>query len=346
MASSINASTAGAGGVITTADNSGVLQVQTAGTTALTISAAQAATFANTVAATTFNGAINGTVGATTPSTGAFTTLSASSTVSGTGITNLFASPPQIGTTTASVGYFTAFQTTGSRSYMRSQSDQFALGLAWNSVNGYCYIGASASPTPDMIFSNYAGVESARILNAGTFCVGTTSIPNVSSPSGYGFSVSSTEVVIAKAVASCALYVKNASSAGSVAMIFYNGEVQAGYIVTTNTSTTTYNSGSDYRLKESVQPLTNALSTVAKLKPSTYKWKVDGSEGQGFIAHELQEVFPLAVTGEKDAVDEDGKPKLQGVDQSKLVVLLTAALQELNAKVDAQAAEIAALKGV
>jgi hypothetical protein len=87
-----------------------------------------------------------------------------------------------------------------------------------------------------------------------------------------------------------------------------------------------------------------ALATVAQLKPCTYKWKLDGKEGQGFIAHELQAVVPDCVAGEKDAVDKDGKPAYQGVDTSFLVATLTAAIQELNAKVDAQALEIAELK--
>jgi hypothetical protein len=71
---------------------------------------------------------------------------------------------------------------------------------------------------------------------------------------------------------------------------------------------------------------------------------VDGSDGQGFIAHELQAVVPDCVTGEKDAVDEEGKPVYQGIDTSFLVATLTAAIQELKATVDAQAARIAALE--
>ena len=90
----------------------------------------------------------------------------------------------------------------------------------------------------------------------------------------------------------------------------------------------------------------NALNVVQQLKPVTYNWKADGSEGQGFIAHELQAVVPDCVTGEKDAVDAEGKPVYQGIDTSFLVATLTAAIQELNAKVEAQAAEIQALKGV
>ena len=130
-----------------------------------------------------------------------------------------------------------------------------------------------------------------------------------------------------------------------------NGNGQVGVISTSGTSTA-YTTSSDYRLKENIAPMTGALATVAQLKPVTYKWKVDGSSGQGFIAHELQAVVPDCVNGEKDAVetytDEDGneqtKPKYQGVDTSFLVATLTAAIQELKAIVDAQAIEIAELK--
>jgi len=131
---------------------------------------------------------------------------------------------------------------------------------------------------------------------------------------------------------------------------WYNG-TNTG-TVSTNGSTTTYGTSSDYRLKENIVPMTGALATIAQLKPCTYKWKVDGSNGQGFIAHELQAVVPDCVTGEKDAVetylDDDGNEqtriKPQGIDTSFLVATLTAAIQELKTIVDAQAAEIAELK--
>ena len=110
-------------------------------------------------------------------------------------------------------------------------------------------------------------------------------------------------------------------------------------------SNTTYITSSDYRLKEAIVPMSGALATVAALKPCTYKWKRDGSDGQGFIAHELQAVVPDCVHGEKDAVDADGNPQYQGIDTSFLVATLAAAIQELKAIVDAQGAEIAALKG-
>jgi hypothetical protein len=117
-----------------------------------------------------------------------------------------------------------------------------------------------------------------------------------------------------------------------------------GTISVTSTATA-YNTSSDYRLKEDIQPVLNPIDRLMQLKPINFAWKVDGTRVDGFLAHEAQEVVPEAVTGTKDAVDADGNPEYQGIDQAKLVPLLTAALQELNAKVDAQAAEIAALKG-
>jgi len=115
---------------------------------------------------------------------------------------------------------------------------------------------------------------------------------------------------------------------------FYRQTVQVGNISVTTTATA-YNTSSDYRLKESVQPLVGGLARVNALKPSAYKWKANGSAGEGFLAHELSEVVPFAVTGDKDAVDADGKPAYQGVDLSKVVPVLVAAIQELTAEVNA-----------
>jgi hypothetical protein len=102
--------------------------------------------------------------------------------------------------------------------------------------------------------------------------------------------------------------------------------------ITRNASTNAvlYNTTSDYRLKENIQPITKALDKVSLLKPCKWVWKdCDGAKGEGFIAHEVQEVIPSAVSGEKDAVDENGNIKAQGMDASFLVATLTAAIQEL-----------------
>jgi hypothetical protein len=115
--------------------------------------------------------------------------------------------------------------------------------------------------------------------------------------------------------------------------------------ISTNGSSTTYSTSSDYRLKHDVQPMQNALATVAQLKPVTYKWNADDSQSQGFIAHELQEVVPECVTGEKDAVDAEGNPQYQGIDTSFLVATLTAAIQEQQAIITALTARVEALEG-
>ena len=108
--------------------------------------------------------------------------------------------------------------------------------------------------------------------------------------------------------------------------------------VVANSSSTSYLTSSDYRLKNTIAPMTGALAKVTLLKPVTYKWNADNSESQGFIAHELAEVVPECVSGVKDAVDADGNPKYQGIDTSFLVATLTSALQELNAKFEAYVA--------
>ena len=75
--------------------------------------------------------------------------------------------------------------------------------------------------------------------------------------------------------------------------------------------------------------MTGALAKVALLKPVTYKWNIDDSNGEGFVAHELAEVAPYAVSGEKDG------EQMQGVDYSKITPLLAAAIQELTARLAA-----------
>jgi len=125
---------------------------------------------------------------------------------------------------------------------------------------------------------------------------------------------------------------------------FLNGSAgQVGSITSTG-SVTAYVTASDYRLKNTVTRMTGALAKVALLKPVTYKWNADGSDGEGFIAHELAEVCPHAVTGEKDAIDSDGNPQYQGIDTSFLVATLTAAIQEQQALIQTLTDRITALE--
>jgi hypothetical protein len=111
-------------------------------------------------------------------------------------------------------------------------------------------------------------------------------------------------------------------------------------------SSTAYVTTSDYRLKENVKPIAGALNTVSRLKPCTYDWIETKEADIGFIAHELQEVLPNAVRGEKDAVDVDGNPQYQGIDTSFMVATLTAAIQEQQALITALTARITALESI
>jgi hypothetical protein len=134
---------------------------------------------------------------------------------------------------------------------------------------------------------------------------------------------------------------------GSNPIIFQTGSAvtsltTSGSVSGTNT-TVAYNTSSDYRLKENVVPLTDAITKLKLLAPKRFTWKAAPEEGvvEGFIAHEVQEIVPTAVHGEKDAVDANGKIVPQGIDSSFLIPLLTAALQEAVTRIEALEAQLA-----
>lgn len=107
-----------------------------------------------------------------------------------------------------------------------------------------------------------------------------------------------------------------------------------GSITRSGTTGVSYNTSSDYRLKENVVPVTNATDRVKQLNPCRFNFIGEQRTVDGFLAHEAQAVVPESVTGEKDAVDSEGNPIYQGIDQSKLVPLLTAALQEALERIE------------
>jgi hypothetical protein len=177
--------------------------------------------------------------------------------------------------------------------------------------------------------------ERARIDSSGNLLVGTTSNGGAG-----GFSIAPNNSAGAPTV----LWDRTTTTSTSTAAQFRNGGTAVGEITYTNTATA-YVTSSDYRLKEDIQPMTGALAKVAAFNPVTYKWKVDSSDGEGFIAHELAEVVPQCVTGQKDAVDAEGKPVYQGIDTSFLVATLTAAIQEQQALIESLTARVAQLEG-
>ena len=166
--------------------------------------------------------------------------------------------------------------------------------------------------------------ERMRITGTGKFYVGATT------------SFYSTKAIIhwdSSTEQGITLKTTSATFNGSPLLFINNADGISGAVTQTQT-TVAYATSSDYRLKENVLPMTGALAKIAALKPVTYTWKVNGSAGQGFIAHELQEIVPDCVTGAKDAVDENGNVLPQGVDTSFLVATLVAAIQELKNEID------------
>ena len=120
------------------------------------------------------------------------------------------------------------------------------------------------------------------------------------------------------------------------------GGAQGVGSISNNGANISYNTSSDYRLKEDVQPLSGSI--LFKLRPVSYKWKLNQSNGFGFLAHELQQHIPSMVVGSKDEVDDEGKPKHQAVDYSKLTPFLTAAIQEQQAVIEQQKNQIVDLQ--
>jgi hypothetical protein len=196
---------------------------------------------------------------------------------------------------------------------------------------------------PSGTAGNAISFTQAMTLNAdGNLMVGTTTAIGKLTVNG-NCSLNSTQQVAGYAstlVMDCngssyyGVMIKNRSASNSSAITFINNSDVVNGSISVSTTATAYNTSSDYRLKENVAPMTGALATVSALKPCTYTWKSDGSNGQGFIAHELQAVVPDCVTGEKDAVDAEGNPQYQGVDTSFLVATLVSAIQELTARLE------------
>ena len=140
-------------------------------------------------------------------------------------------------------------------------------------------------------------------------------------------------------------FVKDTNSTNSRNAFLFNNPNGTVGSISTNANTTVFSTSSDYRLKENVVDITDAITRLYQLNPCRFNFITDSDKTvDGFIAHEVQSVVPEAITGEKDAVDDDGNPVYQGIDQSKLVPLLTAALQEAVGRIETLEAEVAALK--
>jgi hypothetical protein len=204
-----------------------------------------------------------------------------------------------------------------------------------------------------------------HIDSSGNVLVGTTDTSPASNDVA-GSLRSSTGLVQASVSGNPCLFVNRKTNDGDVVSIRRAGS-QVGSISVT-ASATAYNTSSDYRLKTDAQPMTGASDRVLALKPVNFEWISSGDRVDGFLAHEAQEVVPECVTGTKDAMrdeqyevtaavlDDNGMvvteavmgtrsvPDYQGIDQSKLVPLLTAALQEALTEISALKVRVTALE--
>ena len=191
-----------------------------------------------------------------------------------------------------------------------------------------------------------SGTERMRIDASGNVLVGCT-VPPSTSVNGAGFISGN----------GYELKLSNAGTTNTTRIRFFNANGEVGTIRTSG-SATSYNTSSDYRLKENVDYDWDATTRLKQLKPARFNFIVDETNTlvDGFLAHEAQAIVPEAITGTKDAMttevlyvegDElpDGKsvgdvkeasvPDYQGIDQSKLVPLLVKTIQELEARLTA-----------
>jgi hypothetical protein len=195
------------------------------------------------------------------------------------------------------------------------------------------FYGSQAVAAGYDFYTSAAGGNYVRIDSSGNLLVGTTAQLNGS----YGSKVN------VQAGANNGIAVASSAANWSALVVLNGSNALIGYLNATQSNISLVNV-SDYRLKKNVAPMITGLNAVKALKPVTYDWTNSDESGEGFIAHELQNVIPHAVTGEKDAVNEDGSIKPQGVDYSKIVVHLVAAIQEISAKNDALEAANAAFE--
>jgi hypothetical protein len=211
---------------------------------------------------------------------------------------------------------------------------------------------SSTSKASRMVFYTNSGTENVtermRITSAGAVRVGSTG----SDLASHFQVVTGTSSQLSN---DCAAYIEHSGSDWTLKLHhkystaywlhFYKDGSSYGYIVNSG-SGVNYYSASDYRLKTNIETLTGATERLKQLTPRRYEWLSEpGETVDGFIAHEVQEVVPQAVDGEKDGIDKHGNPKYQALDVAELIPLLTAALQESVARIETLEAKVAQLEG-
>ncbi len=233
---------------------------------------------------------------------------------------------------------------TGNGVFSGLDSNNYGTVQLNGSVGGYIDFSTSGTDFKGRIIYTHSedslafltnSAERMRITSAGNLYVGTTS-PFYGTKAAIHWNSAAEQGLLFKSTST--------TFNGSPLVFLNNADGISGLVAQSQTAVA-YSTSSDYRLKDNVAPMTGALAKVAALKPCTYTWKVNGSAGQGFIAHELQNVVPDCVTGTKDGIDQDGRPQYQGVDTSFLVATLVAAIQEQQTIIAQLQVDVATLKG-
>ena len=215
-----------------------------------------------------------------------------------------------------------------------SSSDSVKLQVADTGTGGAAHATLSVSDG-DLILSPTA--ERARLTDGGQLLVGTTSKTsadqgNCGALAVHGNTDASGAVCEVKNTG-------NPASNRDFIRFFNSSGAEAGSIEHNASESVAYNTSSDYRLKENIKPLANGLQRLLQLNPVQFDWKEDKTSSEGFIAHEVQEIFSDAISGEKDG------EQTQGMDYGRITPLLVKAIQEQQEQIEGLKQEIQNLKG-
>jgi hypothetical protein len=245
-------------------------------------------------------------------------------------------------TNDATIAYSTTYGQSWSATTVRATGAFYGLGM---SASGQ-YMIAGGSPIADGVSAYLSVVPSYSpgtvVIGSGTIAtpLGMTLLASTSGFGGYDFKCSTTftavsfnSIVSGGNVGYQYIYHDSGATNGSAYLSLLYNNVVIGGISQLTISSVAYNTNSDYRLKSNVTPLSNSISRLQQLKPVSYTWTADNIDDIGFIAHEFKEVFPLNVTGEKDEVDEEGKPKYQQMSPNVCIPLLVSCVQEQQTEI-------------
>ena len=235
-----------------------------------------------------------------------------------------------------------------------TNTDQVCGQIRWsnNATDDLAFIkvntdGASASSTMQFFTNTGSGIaERMRVNSSGQFLLGTTSNNSdtykMIVDGGGGSKGIDVRNISYNADNGAFRSVPSGNTTYLFAAMLNSSNSTVGSIVVTSAGTT-YNTSSDYRLKENITPLENGLDRLNQLKPVNFNWIESGKEEEGFIAHEVKEVFPYAVTGEKDTVKDDGTVSPQTMDYGRITPLLVKAIQEQQEQIEQLKTEISKL---